>query len=99
MSKKVNTAGIILTIGETDFKFTPSVADHNNYTNELMPDNKIAPAHQFLTRTVLPEQQADLVVLLETVPGLVMEVFMEVSKASRGGVKVTLKNSAGVFKA
>ena len=65
MSKKVNTAGIILTIGETDFKFTPSVADHNNYTNELMPDNKIAPAHQFLTRTVLPEQQADLVVFVQ----------------------------------
>ena len=83
---------ISLTIGTTDFTFSPTVVDHNNYTNALMPDDKIAPAHQYLTRTVEPEQKEDLVELLDTVPGLVMEVFMEVSKASKGGVKVTLKN-------
>jgi hypothetical protein len=86
------TKKIVLTIGATDFTFTPTVADHNNYTNALMPDNKIAPAHQFLTRTVESTQKAELVELLDTVPGLVMDVFMEVSKASKGGVKVTLKN-------
>jgi len=86
------TKKIVLTIGETEFTFTPTVADHNNYTNALMPDDKIAPAHQFLTRTVEPEQKADLIELLDTVPGLVMDVFMEVNKASKGGVKVTLKN-------
>ena len=99
MSKTNKATDIILSIGETDFTFSPSVTDHNNYTNELMPDNKIAPAHQFLTRTVATEQKDALAELLNTVPGLVMEVFMEVSKASRGGVKVTLKNSMGAFKA
>ena len=92
MKKLTAATAIILTIGETDFKFKPTVADHNNYTNDLMPDNKIAPAHTFLSRTVAPEQKEELVELLDTVPGLVMEVFMEISKASRGGLKVTLKN-------
>ena len=92
MSKTTAAKIILLTIGAVDFKFTPTVSDHNNYTNALMPDDKIAPAHTFLTRTVAPEQKDALVELLDTVPGLVMEVFMEVSKASRGGLKVTLKN-------
>ena len=92
MSKSTLARVIILTIGTTDFKFSPTVADHNNYTNDLMPDNKIAPAHTFLSRTVEPEQKEALVELLDTVPGLVMEVFMEINKASRGGLKVTLKN-------
>lgn len=86
------TKKIILTIGSADFTFTPTVADHNNYTNALMPDDKIAPAHQFLTRTVDGKQKDDLIELLDTVPGLVMDVFMEVNKASKGGVKVALKN-------
>lgn len=92
MKKSLLAKAITLTIGETDFTFSPTVADHNNYTNDLMPDNKIAPAHTFLSRTVAPEQKEALVELLDTVPGLVMEVFMEINKASRGGLKVTLKN-------
>ena len=99
MKKTTEATKIILSIGETEFTFSPTVADHNNYTNELMPDNKIAPAHQFLTRTVEPGQKEALTELLNKVPGLVMDVFMEVNKASKGGVKVTLKNSVGVFKA
>lgn len=92
MKKSAVAKAIVLTIGATDFTFSPTVADHNNYTNDLMPDNKIAPAHTFLSRTVAPEQKEALVELLDTVPGLVMEVFMEINKASRGGLKVTLKN-------
>ena len=92
MKKSAVAKAIVLTIGATDFTFSPTVADHNNYTNDLMPDNKIAPAHTFLSRTVAPEQKEELVELLDTVPGLVMEVFMEINKASRGGLKVALKN-------
>ena len=83
---------IELTIGDTDFEFTPTVNDHNNYTNEMTLDNKVAPAYTFLTRTVQSEQKEALKELLDTVPGLVMELFMEVSKAAKGGIKVSLKN-------
>jgi len=92
MTKKNTATDVVLAIGDTEFKFTPTVADHNNYTNALMPDDKIAPAFTFLTRTVAAEQKDELVELLESIPGLVMELFMEISKASRGGLKVTLKN-------
>lgn len=89
---KKSEKAVILTIDETDFEFTPTVNDHNNYTNELMADNKVAPAYTFLTRTVKSEQKEALKELLDTVPGLVMELFIEVSKAAKGGIKVTLKN-------
>ncbi|MUJ21989.1 putative phage tail assembly chaperone [Aliivibrio fischeri] len=89
---KKSTKAVILTIGELDFEFTPTVNDHNNYTNEMMADNKVAPAYTFLTRTVKSEQKEALKELLDTVPGLVMELFVEVSKAAKGGIKVTLKN-------
>jgi hypothetical protein len=83
---------IILTVGDTDFEFKPTVKDHNNYTNDMMPDNKIAPAYTLLTRTVKSEQKEALKELLDTVPGLVMELFMVVSKEAKGGIKVSLKN-------
>ncbi|MCE7556383.1 putative phage tail assembly chaperone [Aliivibrio fischeri] len=89
---KKSAKAVILTIGEQDFEFTPTVNDHNNYTNEMMADNKVAPAYTFLTRTVKSEQKEALKELLDTVPGLVMELFVEVSKAAKGGIKVTLKN-------
>ncbi|MGN2614692.1 putative phage tail assembly chaperone [Aliivibrio fischeri] len=89
---KISAKAVILTIGEQDFEFTPTVNDHNNYTNEMMADNKVAPAYTFLTRTVKSEQKEALKELLDTVPGLVMELFVEVSKAAKGGIKVTLKN-------
>ncbi|WP_375750950.1 putative phage tail assembly chaperone [Vibrio sp. HN007] len=87
MSKKVE-----VTIGEKDFEFTPTVTDHNNYLNEMMPNNKVAPMHTYLTRTVNPDQKDELVDLLNSVPGLTSEVFAEVTTASKGGITVTIKN-------
>ena len=83
---------VVVAVGDTEFNFRPTVNDHNNYTNELMADNKVAPAHTFLTRTVEPEQKEALVELLDSVPGLTMELFMTVSKGAKGGVEVSLKN-------
>lgn len=86
------TKPVVVTIGDTDFEFSPTVNDFNNYVNEMMPDNKVAPQHTYLTRTIKPEQKEQLVELLSSVPGLVTDVFSEVSKGAKGGIKVTLKN-------
>lgn len=80
-----------VTIGDTDFEFTPTVQDANNYTNDMMPNNKVAPAYTYLTRTVKPEQKAALTELLDSVPGLTIELYATVSNASKGGIEITLK--------
>lgn len=43
---------IVLIIGGEELAFAPSEVEYNDYMNELMPDNKVAPAHNFLFATV-----------------------------------------------
>ncbi|NAW86319.1 hypothetical protein CAG71_07550 [Photobacterium halotolerans] len=90
MSKSMKP--VVVTIGETDFEFTPTVTDANNYSNSVTLDKKVEPARTYLERTVKPEQKAELVELMNTVPGLTMEVFGTVHEAGKGGIKITLKN-------
>ncbi|CAH8216776.1 conserved hypothetical protein [Vibrio aestuarianus] len=93
MSKPAfTTKTVTFEIGGTDFKFTPSVNDANNYTNEVMPDNKVAPARTYLLRTVDADQKEALTELLNTVPGLAVELHSKVHDASKGGITITLKN-------
>ena len=80
-----------VTIADTDFKFTPTVQDANNYTNDMMPNNKVAPAYAYLTRTVEAKQKEALTELLDTVPGLTIELYATVSNASKGGIEISLK--------
>lgn len=83
---------IVIGINEIDFKFTPTVQDANNYMNELMPNNKIVPAYNYLSRTVDQAQRDTLCALLDTVPGLVTELHAKVSEEAKGGVTITIKN-------
>ncbi|MFB9134250.1 putative phage tail assembly chaperone [Vibrio olivae] len=82
---------VIVSVGPTDFEFTPTVQDANNYTNDMMPNNKVAPAYAYLTRTVKPEQKDELTGLLDSVPGLTIELYATVSSASKGGIEISLK--------
>ncbi|MFA0607270.1 putative phage tail assembly chaperone [Vibrio amylolyticus] len=82
---------VVVTVGTTDFEFTPSVQDANNYTNDMMPNNKVAPAYTYLSRTVNQQQKDELVELLDNVPGLTIELFATVNQASKGGLEISLK--------
>ncbi len=86
------TKPVIVCVGGTDFKFTPTVTDANNYTNGVSLDNKVEPARTYLERTVDKEQKDALVELLNVVPGLAVELHQTVHEASKGGIKITLKN-------
>ncbi|WP_187985111.1 putative phage tail assembly chaperone [Vibrio metschnikovii] len=86
------TKPVTVEINGTEFTFKPTVTDANNYTNEVMPDNKVAPARTYLLRTVEPDQKDALTELLNAVPGLVVELHSTVHGASKGGITITLKN-------
>ncbi len=83
---------VVVTIHTTDFTFTPSVTDANNYSNEVMPDDKVVPAYKYLTRSVDSKQKDELKGYLDTVPHLVMDLYHKVSEAAKGGITITLKN-------
>ncbi|WEM43516.1 putative phage tail assembly chaperone [Photobacterium sp. DA100] len=48
----MNDQLITLVIAGKELVFKPSEVEYNDYMNELMPDNKVAPAHNFLFNTV-----------------------------------------------
>lgn len=92
ITKPTAKKNILACIAGTDFTFTPTVQDANNYMNELMPNNKIVPAYNYLSRTVDQAQRDELCQLLDTVPGLVTELHAKVSEEAKGGVTITIKN-------
>ncbi|MCX4187166.1 putative phage tail assembly chaperone [Methylophaga sp. OBS4] len=88
-----------VTIGEQDFDFSIGVDDYNRYINEQMPNDKVAPAFNFLMRTVAEKQKDAFkkVVLVDGKPNgfLVMQVAQELVVDYTGGVKVSLKKPKG----
>ncbi|ABQ19328.1 putative phage tail assembly chaperone [Vibrio cholerae] len=93
MTKPVfTTKPVTVDINGIEFNFAPGVADANNYANSVAQDSKVEPARTYLERTVDKEQKEALMELMNTVPGLVMDLFGTVFNASKGGVKITLKN-------
>ncbi|OXX71305.1 hypothetical protein B9J87_10670 [Vibrio sp. V19_P1S1T109] len=86
------TKPVTVEINGLEFIFKPTVNDANNYINELSGENKVAPARTYLERTVESDQKQALVELMNTVPGLTIELFGTVYAASKGGITITLKN-------
>ncbi|WP_237730052.1 putative phage tail assembly chaperone [Lelliottia aquatilis] len=65
---------IELTVGGTALAFAPTATDYNNMINSMQPDNKVAPAQQFLMRTVLPAHADALKEVLKK-PGAVLQLM------------------------
>ncbi|MCL1123524.1 putative phage tail assembly chaperone [Shewanella surugensis] len=59
---------IELTIAGTDFKFNMTTEDCFDYNNGILPNDKVAPAQNLLTRTVDNKQKDELKALLDTSP-------------------------------
>ncbi|WP_274025597.1 putative phage tail assembly chaperone [Vibrio parahaemolyticus] len=51
---------ITLAVGGVELSFAPTEVEYNDYMNDLMPDNKVAPAHNFLFNTVTEETKEAL---------------------------------------
>jgi hypothetical protein len=70
---------------ELDFNMSP--ADYIQHINELQADDKYAPFHNLLARTVTPDHQSTLTEVLNAAPlalelgGLLMGEFMPKVKA------------------
>lgn len=83
---------IELTIGDTDFKFTVTTDDYNQFVNDTLPHDKIGPANNLCVRTINEEQRKDLVKLLEQ-PGLAIEIVSTLMQDFMTDIKVSVKKS------
>lgn len=82
---------IVLAVSGTELTFKPSMQDYNKYINELMPDNKIAPSHNYLRRIVDKESKEALDTLLAK-PGAALQLAAKVNEQFVPELEIEVKN-------
>ena len=82
---------IELAVAGKDVSFSPNITAYNKYINEITMGNKVAPAHNFLTRIVTDETKEALKELLE-MPGAALQIVGKVLEEYTPELEITVKN-------
>lgn len=82
---------ITLVVSGSELKFVPTTQAYNKYINELMPDNKVAPSHNYLRRIVTTECKEALDKLLEK-PGVPLQLAAKVNEQFVPELEIEVKN-------
>lgn len=80
---------ITLTVNDKPLNFTVTLADYNKYVNELTPINKVAPARNFLMRTVDAESKDTLREIVD-LPGVGVQLAMAMLDEYMPDVNITV---------
>ena len=86
MSKKIT-----LTIAGTDISFEPTMTAYNSFINDMMPNDKVAPAHNYLKQIVCPESKEALDDLLKR-PSAALQLAGAINKEFAPDLEITVKN-------
>ena len=84
MEKKIS-----LTVNDKPLNFTVSLGDYNKYINEITPFNKVAPARNFLMRTVDADSKDTLRDLVD-LPGVGVQIAASVLEEYTPDVQITV---------
>lgn len=83
---------IVLTIAGTDFTFNVTAQDHNSFVDAAARRESItASAHNFVMRTINPEQKEDLKALLEKSPGAAVQIASELGAEFSPVLEIAVK--------
>ncbi|ARW81534.1 putative phage tail assembly chaperone [Aeromonas salmonicida] len=86
MSKKIT-----LTIAGTDISFEPTMTAYNSFINDMMPNDKVAPAHNYLKKIVCAESKEALDDLLKR-PSAALQLAGAINKEFAPDLEITVKN-------
>ena len=86
MSKKIT-----LTIAGTDISFEPTMTAYNSFINDMMPNDKVAPAHNYLKKIVCQESKEVLDELLKR-PGAALQLAGAINQQFAPDLEITVKN-------
>lgn len=86
MSKKIT-----LTIAGTDISFEPTMTAYNGFINDMMPNDKVAPAHNYLKKIVSTESKEALDDLLQR-PSAALQLAGAINKEFAPDLEITVKN-------
>lgn len=83
---------ITLVINGIEITFEPTKLAYNSYINDITMNDKIAPAVNFLRRTVLAEDKEKLNEILENYPGASLQIIEKVVKQYAPDLEIEIKN-------
>lgn len=85
---------IILDINGSEIRFDVGMDAYNKFINEMTPNNKVSPAHNFLMRTVSDDSRDALKSLLE-MPGAAVEIVGNLVEEYTPDLNITVGKSKG----
>lgn len=84
-------SNIALVVAGTELTFEPTLTAYNSYINDLMPSDKVAPAHNYLRKIVASESKAALDEVLKR-PGAALQIAAVVNEQFAPTLEITVKN-------
>lgn len=90
---------ITLTVGGVELSFAPTEVEYNDYMNDLMPDNKVAPAHNFLFNTVTEETKEALRKITDKNKGAAVQITSAVMAEYAPQLEIKVKKIDGLVAA
>lgn len=82
---------ITLVVSGKEIVFVPNQTAYNKFINEMAMDNKVAPAHNYLTRIVEPESKDVLIDVLKR-PGAALQLTGKVNDIYAPELEIEVKN-------
>lgn len=82
---------ITLNVGTTELKFVPTMVAYNGFINDMLPNDKVAPAHNYLKKIVCPESKEALDELLKR-PGASLQLAGAINAEFAPDLEITVKN-------
>lgn len=82
---------LTLTVAGTDISFEPTMTAYNGFINDMMPSDKVAPAHNYLKKIVCQESKATLDELLKR-PGVALQLAGAINEQFAPTLEITVKN-------
>lgn len=83
---------ITLTINGTDVTFEPTKLAYNSYINDITMNDKVAPATNFLRRTVIAEHKEKLTEILDKHVGAALQIIEKIIKQFVPDLEIEIKN-------
>ena len=87
----MSTPIITLEVAGKELKFAPTMVAYNSFINDMMPNDKVAPAHNYLKKIVCQESKAELDELLKR-PGAALQLVNAVNAEFAPELDITVKN-------
>ncbi|MFQ2606795.1 putative phage tail assembly chaperone [Aeromonas caviae] len=87
----MSTPIITLEVAGKELKFAPTMVAYNGFLNDMMPNDKVAPAHNYLKKIVCQESKAALDELLKR-PSAALQLAGAVNKEFAPDLDITVKN-------